>query len=153
MSRIVALNRLRNRSLENTTSAREPIEQKSTRGGEISIVQSIQLDFLLSLGTATSNDAKKSAMRRAEWTITARRAVLRLTQMKYRYFHPEHCNQNTFFSGTSHQNRSYLCNITQFAAGGPLNCLEIYSNEEADDFISVSCQCGIYVSFVNVGYM
>ena len=46
--------------------------------GEISIVQSIQLGFLRSLGSATSNEANQSAMLRAEWTITARRAVLEL---------------------------------------------------------------------------
>ena len=40
--------------------------------GEISIVQSIQLGLLLSLGSVTSNEANKSTMRRAEWTITAR---------------------------------------------------------------------------------
>ena len=67
--------------------------------GEISIVQSIQLGFLLSLGSATSNEANKRAMLRAEWTITARRAVLRLAQMKYRYFDPESCKQNAIFSG------------------------------------------------------
>ena len=32
-------------------------------------------------------------MVRAEWTITARSAVLRLAQMKYRYFVPECCKQ------------------------------------------------------------
>ena len=48
--------------------------------GEISMVQSIQLGFSRSLGSATSNEANKSAMRRAEWTSTARRAVLRLAQ-------------------------------------------------------------------------
>jgi hypothetical protein len=80
--------------------------------GEISIVQSIQLCFLLSLGSATSNETNKSAMLRAEWTITARRAMLRLAQMKYRYFDPESCKKNAIFSGTSHQNRSYLGNIS-----------------------------------------
>ena len=51
--------------------------------GEISIVQSIQLGFLSSpwLGSATQREANKSAMRRTEWTITARRAVLHLAQM------------------------------------------------------------------------
>ena len=73
--------------------------------GETSIVQSIQLDFLRSLGSATSNEANKSAMRRAEWTITARRAVLRLAQMKHRYFVPERCKQIAIFSDTSHPNR------------------------------------------------
>ena len=54
--------------------------------GEISIVQSIQLGYSRSLGSATSDEANKRAMLRAEWTITARRAVLRLAQMKRRYF-------------------------------------------------------------------
>ena len=57
--------------------------------GEISIFQSIQLGFSRSLGSATSNEANKSAMWRAEWTRTiaaARSAVLRWAQIKYRYF-------------------------------------------------------------------
>ena len=53
--------------------------------GEILIVQSIQLGFLLSLGSATSDEANMSVMLRGEWTITARRAVLRL----YQYFVPQ----------------------------------------------------------------
>ena len=52
---------------------------------------------------AASNEANKSAMLRAEWTITTRRAVLRLAQMKYRYFVPECYKENAIFSGTSHQ--------------------------------------------------
>ena len=60
----------------------------------------------------SSNEADKIAMRRAEWTITARRAVLRLAQTKHRYFVPEHCKQIAIFSGTSHQKRSYLGNIS-----------------------------------------
>ena len=36
-------------------------------------------------------------MLRADLTITARQAVLRLAQMKYRYFVPERCKQNAFF--------------------------------------------------------
>ena len=79
---------------------------------EISIAQSIQLDFLRSLGSTTSNEANKSAMLRSEWTITTRQAVLRLAQMKYRYFVPERCKQNAIFSDTFHQNRSYLDNIS-----------------------------------------
>ena len=92
----------------------EQTEQNSTCGGEISMVQSIQLGFRVSrsLGSATSNEANKSAMLRAEWTTTARRAVLRFVQMKYRYFVPECCKQNAIFSGTSNQNRSYLDNIS-----------------------------------------
>ena len=39
--------------------------------GEISIVQSIQHGFLLSLGSQTSIEANKSTMLRTEWTITA----------------------------------------------------------------------------------
>ena len=90
----------------------EPTRPSKTQGvhcveGEISIVQSIQLGFSRSLGSAN-----KSAMRRAKWTITARRARLRLAQMKYRYFVPECCKQNAIFKGTSHQNRSYLENIS-----------------------------------------
>ena len=45
--------------------------------GEISMVQLIQLGFLLSLGSATSNEANKSVMWGAEWTVTEHR-VLRL---------------------------------------------------------------------------
>ena len=77
-----------------------------------SIVQSIQLGFSCSLGATTANVPYKSAMRCAEWTITARRALLCLAQMKYRYFFPERCKQNASFSGTSHQNGSYLDNIS-----------------------------------------
>ena len=79
------------------------------------MVQSIQLGFLRSLGSAAFNEANKSAMLRTEGTITASRAVLRLAQMKYQYFVPEHwehCKQNAIFSGTSFQNRSYLDNIS-----------------------------------------
>ena len=50
-------------------------------------------------------------MLHADWTITARLAVLRLAQMKYQYFWPRKLKQNPIFSGTSHQNRSYLSNI------------------------------------------
>ena len=71
--------------------------------GEISIFQSIQLGVSRSLGSAAFNEANKSAMLRAEWTITARRAVLRFAQMKYGCFVPERCKQNAIFSGTSHQ--------------------------------------------------
>ena len=74
--------------------------------------QLIQLGFSRSLGSATSSEANKSAMRRAEWTIAARRAVLRLAQIKYRYFVSERCKQNAIFSGTSHQNKAYLDNIS-----------------------------------------
>ena len=74
--------------------------------------QLIQLGFSRSLGSATSSEANKSAMRRAEWTIAARRAVLRLAQIKYRYFVWERCKQNAIFSGTSHQNKAYLDNIS-----------------------------------------
>ena len=71
----------------------------------MSIVQSIQLGFSRSLGSV-------SAMLRTEWTITPRRAVLYLAQMKDRYFVPKRCNQNAIFSGTSHQNRSHLDDIS-----------------------------------------
>ena len=103
MSRIVAYNRLHDGNWPSKTQWVE---------GEILIVQSIELGFSCSQGSTTSNEANKSAMLRAEWTITARRAVLRLAQMKYRYFVPERCKQNAIFSGTSHQNRSYLDNIS-----------------------------------------
>ena len=80
--------------------------------GEISIVQSIQLGFSRSIGSATSNAANKSAMLRAEWTIAARRAVLCLAQMKCRYFVRECCKHNAIFSDTSHQDRTYLDNVS-----------------------------------------
>ena len=72
----------------------------------------MQLGFSRSLGSAAFNEANKSAMLRADWTITTRRAVLRLAQIKYRYFVPERCKQNAIFSSTSHQNRAYLDNIS-----------------------------------------
>ena len=112
MSRIVALNRLRDGSLENATCARGTDRAKLNVEGEISVLQSTQLGFSRSLGSATTNEANKSTMLRAEWTITVRRAVLRLAQMKHRYFVPERCNQIAIFSGTSHQNRSYLDKIS-----------------------------------------
>ena len=107
MSRIVAYNRLRDGSLENATCARGTGGAKLNewRGkSRISIVQSIQLGFSRSLGSTTSHEANKSAMLRAEW--------LRLAQMKHRYFVPERCKENSIFSGTSHQNRSYLDNVS-----------------------------------------
>ena len=42
------------------------------------LVQSIQLDFSRSLDSVKSNEANKSAMLCAEWTITERQAVLSL---------------------------------------------------------------------------
>ena len=67
--------------------------------GEIWIVQSIQLCFLLSLGSATSNEANRRVMWHSEWTITARQVVtvLCLAQMKDRCFDPERCKQNAIF--------------------------------------------------------
>ena len=57
--------------------------------------------FAKTRGSATSNEANKSARLRAEWTITVRQAVLCLAQMKYRYFDPEFgpeiCKQNAIF--------------------------------------------------------
>ena len=41
-------------------------EQPQSVEGEILIIQSIQLGFSLSLGSATSNEANKSAMLRSE---------------------------------------------------------------------------------------
>ena len=80
----------------------EPTEQNSTRGGQGgNLNRSVDSTSRL-LGSATSNEANKSAIRRAEWTITARRAVLRLAQMKYPYFVPEHCKQNAIGSDTGH---------------------------------------------------
>ena len=78
----------------------KPSKNKRVEGaqGGISIVQLIQLCFLLSLGRSTSNEANKSTMPRSEWTITARRAVHHLAQMKYLYFVPERCKQNAIFS-------------------------------------------------------
>ena len=91
MSRIVAHNRCAGNRLSKTHRVE----------GEISIFQLIKLSVSRSLGTvvrsAAFNEANKSVMRRAEWTITARRAVLRLGQMKYRYFVPERCKQNAIF--------------------------------------------------------
>ena len=75
--------------------------------GKISIVQSMQFGFLPSLGSATSNEANKSVMQPAEWTIIERKLCSPSgAQMKYRYFDPESCKQNAIFSGTSYQNRS-----------------------------------------------
>ena len=78
-TRVVAHNRLRDGSLENATCQ---LSKNQRVEGKTSIVQSIQLGFSLSLGSATSNKANKSAMLRTEWTITARQAALRLAQMK-----------------------------------------------------------------------
>ena len=56
---------------------REPTEQNSTRrGGGNFILQANQLGFSRSIGSATSNEANKRAMRRTEWIITARQSVL-----------------------------------------------------------------------------
>ena len=43
-------------------------------------------------------------MLHAEWTITARQALLHLAQVEYQYFVPKCCKQNAIFSGISHQN-------------------------------------------------
>ena len=86
--------------------------------GDAAIVQSTQLGFSRSLGSATWNAANKSEMWHAGWTITARWAVLRLAQMKLnmkgQYFVLERCKQNAIFSGISRQNRSYLDNISTY---------------------------------------
>ena len=108
MSRIVVHNRLPDGSLENTTVCGEQTKQNSAHGGRN---LDCSVDFSSVSGSATSNEANKSAMRREEWAITARQAVFRLAQMKYRYFVPEDCKQNAIFSGSSHQNRSCLPNI------------------------------------------
>ena len=89
VSRIVAHNRWRDGSGYVLAHSKRPGNRpgKTQRvEGEISIVQSIQLGFSRSLGSWTSNEAKKSTMRSAEWTITARRAMHRLAQMKNRFF-------------------------------------------------------------------
>ena len=113
MWRIVAHNSFSYGSLENATCAlgncgNQPSKTQRVEGG-ILMVQSVQLGFSHSLGSATSNEANKSAMVRAEWSITARQAMLRLAQMNYWCFVPENCKQNAqFFSGTGHQNRPNL---------------------------------------------
>ena len=66
----------------------EPTGQNSTCGRG-NLDRSNRLGFSRSLGSTTSNEANKSAMLRAEWTMTAGQGVLRLAQMKYRYFVPE----------------------------------------------------------------
>ena len=48
-------------------------------------------------------------MRRAEWTLL-RAELCSVAKMKYRYFVPERCKHNAIFF--SHQNRSYLDNIS-----------------------------------------
>ena len=59
------------------------------------------------------NDVKDRRAQQVAWWL-ARKCYMRagMAQMKYRYFVPEHCKQNAIFSGTSHQNRSYLDNIS-----------------------------------------
>ena len=83
--------------------------------GEISIVQSIQHGFLLSLGSQTSIEANKSTMLRAEWTITASQAVICLAQMKYRYFVSERCKQNSIFQvqGTASHQTGHIRHISK----------------------------------------
>ena len=70
-------------SLENATCAGNRPSNTQRVEVEIPIVQSIQPSFQRPLGGATSNVPNRSAMLRAEWTITARQAVLRFAQMKY----------------------------------------------------------------------
>ena len=53
--------------------------------GEILIFQLIQLCFSRSLGSATSNEANKSTMLRAEWTIATRSAVISKLACTYLY--------------------------------------------------------------------
>ena len=102
MSTIVAHNKLRDGSLKNTTCAESrPSKTQHRNGGgtlELKKVQSIQLGFSRPLGCATSDEAYKSVMLRAEWTITKRQAVLYLVKMKFQYFVLECCKQNTIFS-------------------------------------------------------
>ena len=79
----------------------EQTEQNSTseRGNlDCSVHSASRFGFSCSLGRATSNEATKRAMWSAEQNITARRAVLCLSEMKYEYFVPECCKQNAIFS-------------------------------------------------------
>ena len=79
----------------------EQTEQNSTSEGgnlDCSVHSASRFGFLCSLGSATSNEATKSAMWSAERNITAHRAVLCLSEMKYQYFVPECCKQNAIFS-------------------------------------------------------
>ena len=77
MSRIVARNRLRDGSIENAACAggtnRAKLNAWMGRSRSFSRFSSVSV---------TSNEANKNAMRCAKWTITARRTVLRLAQMK-----------------------------------------------------------------------
>ena len=106
MSRIVKHNRFCDGSIENATCMRETNRAKNQRmEGEISIEQLIQLSSLFSRLHLVAQHPMKliraaSAMLSTEWTITARRAVL---QGRFAQIH---------FSGTNHQNRSYLDNIS-----------------------------------------
>ena len=59
--------------------------------------QSIQHCFSRSPGRATSNEANKSTMWSAEWTITALRAVLRLAQMKIDILSQNAASRTRFF--------------------------------------------------------
>ena len=113
-ARIITRNRLSDGS---DLCAGKLLGPKKTFGGETLIVQLIQLCFLHSLGSATSNKANMSTMLRAEWIIFACRAMLHLAKMKYQNFIPESCKQNAIFSGTSHQDRSYLDNFIDKPCG------------------------------------
>ena len=85
------LTRKRDLRSGNWTSKTRWVEAK------ISMIQSIQLGFSRSLDSATSNEANKSAMLRAEWTITARRAVLRLAQWNIDIFSQNTASRTQFF--------------------------------------------------------
>ena len=87
---ILVYNRLSDGSLENATCARGTDRAKLSASRGKSRLFS-WFSSVSRVHSATSNEANKSAMRREEWTITARRAVLRLAQMKYQYFVPERC--------------------------------------------------------------
>ena len=80
----------------------ETTKQNWIRGGKYldldSSVDSIWFLAFTSLGSATSNEAaNKSVMWSAEWTITARQAVLRLAQIKYRYLSQNPASRTQFF--------------------------------------------------------
>ena len=82
----------------------EPMER------EISIFQANQLGFSRSSGSSTSNEANKSAMRRAEWTITAPFGTNEMS-----IFCPSMLQaERNFFrcKPLSDQNRSYFDNIS-----------------------------------------
>ena len=106
ISRIVAHNRLCHGSLDNATCAR------GTDWAKLNAWRGKSRLFSRFSLVSRFNWVARHQMK-LEWIITARQAVLRLAQIKYRYFVPERCKLNAIFSGTSHQNRSCLDNISK----------------------------------------